>query len=286
MNLRPEELAGLLASYNEAAEKLQRSHDDLQREVRRLHEELAQKNRQLERRKRLAELGEMAAGLAHEIRNPLGGIRLYADLLRRDLGDREDLIELVDKIIDGVCTLDSLVGEALTLTHTVEPRLESSDLVMIVSSAIELAGDRVTGNQTRLSYQGPAELAVRCDRGMLQRAVLNVIRNAVEASGQHGQVSVDVFRKNNSAIVQIADDGPGIDPQIADRIFNPFFTTKSDGVGLGLAIVHRIAEAHEGSVSVSRSPMGGAMFTMKLPVNGPDMQVEARRSVDGHDSSD
>jgi signal transduction histidine kinase len=274
-----------LANYNDVTDKLRQSHDVLQREVRRLHDELAHKNRQLERRKRLAALGEMAAGLAHEIRNPLGGIRLYADLLRRDLADRQELTQLVDKIINGVSCLDGLVGQVLAMSHTVEPRLHPVDLAAVVEMAVDLLGDQIRVHQTDISYHLPEGLIVVCDREMIQRAVLNVARNAIEAAGQGGRVMVDVMGKGRHAVVQIADSGPGIDPEFADKIFNPFFTAKDNGTGLGLTIVHRIIEAHEGTIGVGRSKLGGALFTLKLPVDGVStMGVDPRGHKDDNDS--
>lgn len=284
-NLTPEDLASILASYNEATEKLRASHDGLQQEVRRLHNELGRKNRQLERRKRLAALGEMAAGLAHEIRNPLGGIMLYADLLRKDLTERQDLVEVVDKIICGVQSLDGLVGQVLAMTHTVEPKLYRADLSAAVSAAVELLDDQVRRHKTQVSLHLPERLEVICDREMIHRAVLNLVRNAIQAAGPSGQVTVDLSVNDHLAIIQIADDGDGIDPKISDRIFNPFFTTKDDGTGLGLTIVHRIVEAHEGSITVGPSRIGGTTFTIRLPISGKETQPEDRGSDDGNDSS-
>ncbi|MFA5865080.1 MAG: HAMP domain-containing sensor histidine kinase [Phycisphaerae bacterium] len=265
LNVTQDDLAGILESYSQAAERLKESHDVLQLEVRRLREELAQKNRQLERRKRLAALGEMAAGLAHEIRNPLGGIQLYANLLRKDLTDRPQLANIVDKMITGVKILDALVTDVLALTHTVQPKFTATDLVPLVNSAIELLAPHMQEKQSQVFFQAPAALAVVCDPNMLQRAILNLIRNAIDAAGISGQVFVEIIETNNQALLQITDTGPGIDPEIADKIFNPFFTTKDTGTGLGLAIVHRIIEVHEGTIRVTRAKTGGALFTIKIP---------------------
>jgi len=280
-NLTAQELGVILSSYNEAAEKLQHSHDGLKREVRRLREELAAKNRELERRRRLAALGEMAAGLAHEIRNPLGGIRLYADLLRRDVQERPDAVEIVDKIIDGVGRLNALVSEVLALTRTVEPKPRPGNLSLTVRRAVDLLQDLITEYQVQVSWQAPVELPVVCDHDMIHRAVLNVVRNAAEAAGKGGLVTVDVLEKSGRAVIQVADSGPGIDPAIADRVFDPFFTTKGDGTGLGLAIVHRIVEAHEGTIAVGRSPAGGALVTIKLPREGAQAAGHDRGDDDG-----
>jgi len=266
-NLTREDLVKILETYNHAAERLKESHDVLQTEVRRLREELASKNRQLERRKRLAALGEMAAGLAHEIRNPLAGIHLYANLLRRDLTDRTEQVETVDKIITGVKALDSLVTDVLALTHTVEPNFTASDMVGIIQSAIELLQPLIVERKVQIVFHSSSEMVLMCDSRMLQRAILNLLKNAIEAAGEEGRVLIDLHARNQRVILQLADSGPGIDPEIADRIFNPFFTTKDYGTGLGLSIVHRIIEAHDGSISAGRSSLGGALFTIKIPMS-------------------
>jgi len=264
-SLTQDDLANILEGYHQAAERLKESHDLLQLEVRGLREELASTNRQLERRKRLAALGEMAAGLAHEIRNPLGGIQLYASLLRRDLSDRPVLVGTVDKMIAGIKSLDALVSDVLALTHTVRPRFAPTDLVALIRSAIELLAPTIEEKQARVVCQAPPDLFVICDPHMLQRAVLNLLKNGLDAAGIVGGVFVEVTARKSEAEIQVSDTGPGIDPKIADKIFNPFFTTKDSGTGLGLAIVHRIVEAHEGTIRVSKAPSGGARFVIRLP---------------------
>jgi len=280
LNLTQEDLAAILESYSQAAERLKESHDVLQLEVRRLREELASKNRQLERRKRLAALGEMAAGLAHEIRNPLGGIQLYATLLRRDLTDRPELVKTIDKMITGIKSLDALVTDVLALTHTVQPKFAEADLVSLVNSSIELLGLQVQEKRTRVACQTPASLRIVCDANMLQRALLNILKNAIEAAGYDGQVFIDLVKKRNTVLVEIADSGPGINSEAADKIFNPFFTTKDTGTGLGLAIVHRIIEAHEGTIRAGKASCGGALFTIKLPQSPSSVSVQGSNQND------
>ena len=264
-SLTQDDLANILEGYHQAAERLKESHDLLQHEVRRLREELASTNRQLERRKRLAALGEMAAGLAHEIRNPLGGIQLYASLLKRDLSDRPELVITVDKMITGIKSLDALVSDVLALTHTVRPRFAPTDLVPLIRSAVELLDPSVQEKQARVVCQVPGELFVICDPHMIQRAALNLLKNGLDAAGTGGCVFVEVAGRKEEAVIQVADTGPGIAPEIADKVFNPFFTTKATGTGLGLAIVHRIVEAHEGTIRVSKAPSGGALFVLRIP---------------------
>jgi signal transduction histidine kinase len=280
LNLTQDEIVGILETYSQAAERLKESHDVLQLEVRRLREELANKNRQLERRKRLAALGEMAAGLAHEIRNPLGGIQLYANLLRKDLTDRPEQAKIVDKIVVGVRSLDALVTDVLAMTHTVEPKFAAMDLIQVVNTSVELVQPQLAEKESQISIHCPTSLEMLGDAHMIQRALLNLIRNAVDASGAGGQIFIDINRKQKNIVLQIADTGPGIEPEIADKIFNPFFTTKDTGTGLGLSIVHRIVEAHDGSIKVDNAPTGGAVFTIKLPNKVSDVLSQGSQSND------
>lgn len=280
INLTQDEIVGILESYSQAAERLKESHDVLQLEVRRLREELANKNRQLERRKRLAALGEMAAGLAHEIRNPLGGIQLYANLLRKDLPDQPEQLKIIDKIITGVRSLDALVTDVLAMTHTVEPKFAPLDLIQVVGTAVELVQPQLAEKSSQISIHSPATLQMIGDANMLQRALLNLIRNAVDAAGIGGQVLIDINRKLKNIVLQIADTGPGIEPEIADQIFNPFFTTKDTGTGLGLSIVHRIVEAHDGTIKVANGLSGGAVFTIKFPFKSSEVQSQGSQDHD------
>lgn len=266
VGLTQEDLAEILESYNEATEKLRRSHELLQREVKRLREELASKNRQLERRKRLAALGEMAAGLAHEIRNPLAGIQLYANILKRDLEDRPQLQVIVEKIIMGVRMLETLVSNVLALTHTIEPNFKRSDLVSLINSAVDFLRSDIEQHNVSVYINAPAELLIECDPEMIKRSFMNLVKNAIEASSDGGSVFINAYRRSGVVVIKIADTGPGVDESIADKIFNPFFTTKDSGSGLGLSIVHRIVEAHGGEISLERSrDTGGALFTIRLP---------------------
>lgn len=264
--LSRQELGRLLASYNQATERLKDSHDRLEEQVRRLGEELANKNRQLEHRKRLAALGQMAAGLAHEIRNPLGGIGLYADLLRGDLQDRPELVAVVDKIVAGVQSLDKLVNDVLSLAQTRCLQVEPVDIRGIIRSAAELVQGQLRQWSVQLRIDLPgAPRQLYADQNMLSRAVLNLLLNAIEACGPGGRVSLRVIDRTDSLRIEVCDSGPGVPKEIMDKIFNPFFTTKDCGTGLGLSMVHRIAEAHEGTVRVENLDQGGACFVLSLP---------------------
>ncbi len=265
---RMEELGKMILAYSELTEKLQLSHDKLAGTVRDLQTELSEKNRQLERRKRLAALGEMAAGMAHEIRNPLGGIQLYVSLLMKDLADRPEAVVVMQKIAGGVRRLENVVSQVLTFSRDLRPQVAQADIGMVVEEALELARPSL-GDGIVVTVHGPRPMDVAIDPHLMGQAVLNLVRNAAEAMGGNGELRVSFGppREGYEArqfFLLVEDTGPGIPPQVMERIFNPFFTTRDHGTGLGLAIVHRIVEAHDGSITASNREGTGARFEIRI----------------------
>ena len=260
---RIEELGRIIMAYSEVTEKLQQSHDQLNRTVQHLRSELSEKNRLLERKNRLAALGEMAAGMAHEIRNPLGGIQLYASLLAKDLVDRPPSHEIVGKISKGVKRLELIVSQVLQFSRDIQISPAPCDLAEIVRQTLELAA------HDDCEVIGPPSLPVNIDSLLIGQSLLNLALNAIEAMNREGKLQIEYFvppaeseAKQFHLIVR--DTGPGIDPAVIDRIFNPFFTTKDSGTGLGLSIVHRVIEAHDGTIIASNGDDRGAKFEIRI----------------------
>ena len=266
---RMEELGRIILAYSEVTDKLQHSHQQLTDTVESLRQELGEKNRLLERRHRLAALGEMAAGLAHEIRNPLGGIQLYTSMLAQDVADREESLKIVKKIAAGVKRLEALVGQVLQFTRDIAAQLQPIDLARIVAQAVEDASKAMSDRNVRCEVCGPSSLPGSGDPLLLGQAVLNLLLNAAEAIEGGGTISVQYgpppFDSDARQFhLTVCDTGGGIPPKVMDRIFNPFFTTKEGGTGLGLAIVHRIIEAHEGAIVATNNQGGGATFEVRV----------------------
>jgi signal transduction histidine kinase len=265
---RIEELGRIILAYSEVTEKLQKSHDQLKRNVAELRAELSEKNQQLERKNRLEALGEMAAGMAHEIRNPLGGIQLYASLLAEDLRDRASSLELVQKISGGVKRLETVVSHVLQFTREIRIDSKPADLANIVQNAVELAWPKIHERGIWLQVQ-QGSLPVQLDEHLFGQALLNLVLNAVEAMPTAGTLSIS-YRPADSQDgarqfhLSVRDTGPGIPANILERIFNPFFTTKDSGTGLGLAIVHRVVDAHNGVITAGNLPDGGAQFEIRI----------------------
>ncbi len=298
--LSPGDLGELLARFNEATAKLQTAHETLTGEVARLEKELRGANRQLRRARQLAALGEMAAGMAHEIRNPLGSIKLYAKLLVEDLGDRPAQREVAVKIAGAVDRLNAVVGDVLTFSREVGARRERLDVACVIEGAIESCRDLVDGWGVRVGVEGAAGAEVDADPTLLSQALVNVIRNACEAMEESGaaldrrEVVIRVERRRvldaegrrrDATSIAVIDRGPGVPDGVIPRIFNPFFTTRHTGTGLGLAIVHRIVDAHEGSVSVRNNPAERGGATVELVIPDRSEKLPAARTAAGEESA-
>lgn len=272
---RERELAAIIEAYNQVTERLKSSHEQLGSEVRRLREELTLKSRQLRRRERLAALGEMAAGVAHEIRNPLGGIRLFASLLEKDLADKPESMQLAVKIGQGVRALETIVADILEFSRPCEPQPRRVLLSAVAAQALELCEGKAAGAGVRLEQDEQLDgVELATDGTMLGRALLNLALNAVDAAasakvspaGETPMVRIGLGADTGERVcVTVSDTGPGIPADLMDRIFNPFFTTKDSGTGLGLAIVHQIAEALGGTIQAANRNGGGAVFTLSVP---------------------
>jgi two-component system sensor histidine kinase HydH len=268
---RERELGAIIKAYSEVTEQLKLAHDRLNGEVSRLGDELKRKNAQLRRRDRLAALGEMAAGLAHEIRNPLGGMALYASMLEGELETLPKARSAATKISKAVRSLERLVSDILDFAQ--EDRLDRQViqlgpiLARLEESLLPWAEQYGAVVDIQASAGG---VEADCDPGRLGQVLLNLMMNGLQAAGAGGVVGLSakpLVSKDDAGGVRIEvwDSGPGIAAEALDRIFNPFYTTKDTGTGLGLAIVHRIVEAHGGTIRATNRTEGGARFSLTLP---------------------
>ena len=215
----------------------------------------------------------MLAGIAHEVRNPLGGLELYAGLLREALADRPERVEEVRRIEREVHYLKIVVAEFLEYARRPAPELTPVSLGALLDEIRDLACDptATTAPPPQVDAAVDRRLRVRADAGQLRRALLNLVRNATAAVTRNhpdggGRVQVSARRADPGRVqVVVDDDGPGIDPALREKIFTPFFTTREKGTGLGLAFVREIIHDHGGDIHVEEAPGGGARFTFDLP---------------------
>lgn len=293
---RLEDLAQIIRAYNQVTENLQKSHESLTAQVELLRDQLASADAQLLRSKRLAALGEMAAGIAHEVRNPLAAIQLYANMIVQDLrehakgSDKVGLAPSLDaacKITSAVRGLNAIVNDVLAFARDLAPRREPVDVASLITRVLETQMPAIEAASVRVICSEEPGIALSGDADLLHQALVNIVRNAVEAmadsrstrravvAGSAGkpEASASVLTIESRAVgrfvvLTISDTGAGISAEHIDRIFNPFFTTRNTGTGLGLAIVHRIIDAHGGSIAVHNDPRtGGAVFELSLPAS-------------------
>ncbi len=255
---------------------------------RRQTQALAESNRQLEkaqadarRSERLAALGQLSAGLAHEIRNPLGVIKGSSEMLNQKLATADPLsAELAGYISSEVNRLSSLVSRFLDFARPLHAEPHPCEITSLVDKALKSVGDQWKGGPVRVSknYAPGLPLAL-VDENLLEQVFVNLIQNAYEAMGEKGgELSVSIAnaqpRAGKGLQVRIADTGPGISPEIREQIFNPFFTTKKTGVGLGLSIVSKIMDEHQGSIGMEAMPDGGTAFVLYFPAAGAVIESE------------
>lgn len=259
------ELQAVLAAWHSATDRLQQTHETLRLEVRRLTDELEVKNRELARKNRLADLGQMAAHVAHEVRNSLVPLTLYLSLLRRQWEGPAAGAQILDKIEAGFAAMETIVNDLLQFTSQRDPRWQEFSLWPLVREVCESLSPQFVAQGIRCQVDISPQLLVRADCDMLRRATLNLILNAIDAMPGGGELTVTGVAGRWGFELEVADSGPGIGEGEGGRLFEPFFTTKHTGTGLGLAIVERIVSAHGGTVTVCNCPQGGAAFTIRLP---------------------
>ncbi len=266
MKLTPaSDLQTVLAAWHDATVRLQQTHQTLRAEVRRLTDELEIKNRELARKNRLADLGQMAAHVAHEVRNNLVPVTLYLSLLRRRIAGDAECRDVLERIEAGFSALDGMVNGLLQFTSDRDPLWRTFSLGKLVAEVLDSLAPQLAAQGIQPISELSAEEHATADRDMLRRALLNLALNAVDAMPRGGTLTVRAIRSSRGVDLQLLDTGPGLSEETRRRAFEPFYTTKPGGTGLGLAIVYRIAEAHGGQVSAANAPSGGAVFTLTIP---------------------
>ena len=254
-------------------------HDITQRKLG--EEKILKQAAELQRAAQLSFVGELAAGLAHEIKNPLAGIQGGVDILirRRDKNDPER--EALEGMRHEVQRIDSTVRALLDRARPRLVSVKATSLTDIAGRTVNLARAQLTSaamgdRNLSIEFEPPTDpVTIPIDPAQIEDAVLNLIINAIEACDGDGQVTIRIFRSQNDrsdepedeAIVEVSDNGRGISEEDITRIFNPFFTTRPGGTGLGLPAVRRIARAHGGRVEVKSSLGKGSTFTLHLPIN-------------------
>jgi len=233
-------------------------------------------------RDRLASLGEMAAGIAHELKNPLAGIEVMAGLLRRQVPDSKAAQSLLADIISEAKLANAIVVEMVEFVRPIRLQVEQTNLAEVLHQAVTMAETKAKRGDIVLTVNLPDLPAVDGDEHQLCQVFTNLLTNAFEALDGHGTINITasigsmdedpaVLREGQVptpiVIVDVTDNGPGVPDNLTDSIFNPFFTTKPQGSGLGLAIVRKIVDAHDGRIDLNSSSAGGTRFRITLPIS-------------------
>lgn len=253
-----------------------------------LAEQLAETNRQLEkaqaearRSERLAALGQLSAGLAHEIRNPLGVIKGSAEMLNQKLATADPLsAELAGYISSEVNRLSALVSRFLDFARPLHAEPHPREITSLMDKALKNVAEQWKGGPVRLARNYAPDLPMALlDEDLCEQVFLNLIQNAYEAMGEKGGeirvgITSDDLHGRKGIQVCIEDSGPGIPVDIREQIFNPFFTTKKTGVGLGLSIVSKIMDEHQGSIRVEPAAGQGTCFVLRFPASTSVVESE------------
>ncbi|MEO8052055.1 MAG: ATP-binding protein [Acidobacteriota bacterium] len=242
--------------------ELQRATDQLSE----THRQLQNSIQQLRRADRLSAVGQLAASLAHEIRNPLGSIEGAVDIVERTT-DEERRREFLGIIKKETRRLNGLLTNLLDFSRPRIPQIRAAHVDAIVRTVIDLTAHNALQQGIQLELHITPELPpVECDPEQIIQVLLNVTLNAIQASPAGGQIAISVDRRENMILMRISDQGSGIAETELDKIFDPFYTTKESGTGLGLAVSYQILAQHGGGIAVERNPDKGMTFTLSLPI--------------------
>ncbi len=263
---RNDEIGDLGRNFNHMMQQLRESREEIER----LH------RTQMSRAEHLATLGELATGLAHEIRNPLAGIAGVIEIVGRDLPSTSPARAVVKDVRLEITRISRTLTDLLETARPRKPEVRRSNLNTTVEHAVMLARQQVLSKPIKIELQKEPDLPeVEHDSGQVHQVLLSLLLNAVQAMDGAGTVRVEIGSQAGYASVVVSDTGRGISPQNLPNIFRPFYTTRGDGTGLGLSLAQRIVEDHHGRIEVSSVVGQGSRFTVLLPFQMPSVHVAA-----------
>jgi signal transduction histidine kinase len=223
----------------------------------------------LELSRRLAAIGRLTAGVGHEVKNPINAIVVHLELLRNKLGDTDHrAMRHLEVIESEIQRLDRVVQKLVDFSRPVELQLKEQDLRRVVSAVLMLASADLETRDVHVQSDLPDHpVLAKVDADLLKQALLNVVLNGAQAMTEGGKLTVRLAQDGRMALLSIHDQGGGIPPDIRDKIFELYFTTKKDGSGIGLAMTYRIVELHNGSIEVQSDAIHGTTFILRFPLN-------------------
>jgi signal transduction histidine kinase len=254
---RNDEIGDLGRNFNHMVEQLRENRNEIER----LH------RTQMSRAEHMATLGEMATGLAHEIRNPLAGIAGVIEIIGRDLPATSPARAVVKDVRQEITRINRIVSDLLQTARPHPPKVRKSDLNTTVEHAVMLGRQQALSKSTEITLRkDPSLPEVEHDSDQIHQVLLNLLLNALQAIDASGKVAVTVELQGKNAVIEVSDNGRGIAPKHLPNIFRPFYTTKGDGTGLGLSLARRIVEDHQGRIEVTSTVGQGTTFAVILPL--------------------
>jgi len=232
-----------------------------------IYRDMSLKDRQIMQSEKMASLGELAAGITHEIRNPLAIISGSAETLKKR-GDGETREEMITYIIEESDRINTMITNFLDFAKPKEPKLVSCDIMAVIGKTIQLIFPQARTQNVEVVEEFPQKpLYIEVDPELIQHAFMNIELNALEAMEQGGVLRINVLpNQGGRVLIKFSDTGKGVSPKISRRIFDPFFTTKEGGTGLGLSIAHNIVESHGGTLTNTSNEGRGTTFTISFPI--------------------
>jgi two-component system NtrC family sensor kinase len=258
---RRDDIGQLGSQFNEMVQQLSQNHEEI--------EELHQ--REMARAEHLATLGELAAGLAHEIRNPLAGIAGVVDVMGRELPASSSSRAVMTDVQKEIRHIQAILNDLLSYARPRPPHFHPADLNATADQAVLVARQQIHTKPIQILFNpNPALPPVTHDPALVQQVVLNLILNGIQAISGEGKVEIALRQESDRAVIEVADTGRGIPGDALPKIFKPFFTTRSEGTGLGLSLANGIVQSHGGKIEVASTLGKGSRFKVWLPIHTPD----------------
>ncbi len=274
-----DEIGVLAGAFNRMGESLAASRGELTEKnaaLLRANEELRQMQEHLLRSERLAAIGQLAAGVSHEIDNPVGIILGYAELLYEDLAEGDPRRDDVRAIIEECKRCKRITGGLLGFARSASGPVAALALKPLVEQTLESLRPQKLFREVELRLLAPQAPQLVGDADQLRQVLVNLLLNAAQAMGGRGTVTVTLRREEDRVLLEVADTGPGVPPELRERIFEPFFSTKrsGEGTGLGLAVCRKLVEEHGGRLTLVETTAGGASFRIELPLAPPEKSFD------------
>lgn len=267
---RDDDVGALGRHFNQMVRQLREN----KAEIERLHRQ------ELSRAEHLATLGELAAGLAHEIRNPLAGIAGVLKVIGKELPAGSASRDVLGDVHAEIRQIQSILSDLLAYARPRPPQFHRADLNVTIEQAVLLARQQVRSRPVEIRFApSPGVAAVVHDPVQIQQVALNLLLNAIQALPEAGRIEIRLENRGDFALIRVADTGRGIPRDLLPKIFRPFFTTRKEGTGLGLPLARGIVELHGGRIEVTSEPGKGTCFEVRLPLQGKADEATAAKAA-------